>query len=118
MMMQLSREFVYVDEFDSRTKKLGFTSADYYNMEQILLLEPKKGAVMPYTNGLRKLRYSPTHSNAGKSGGCRIFYVDIESHHLIILVTLINKREADNLSDAECIYLGKFVSKLKELYIG
>lgn len=41
--MHLTREFVYVDEFDSSTKKVGFTSEDYYNVEQILLSEPKKG---------------------------------------------------------------------------
>ncbi|KGL45656.1 hypothetical protein BMT55_15430 [Listeria newyorkensis] len=115
--MHLTREFVYVDEFDSSTKKLGFTSEDYYNLEQILLSEPKKGVVLKDTNGLRKFRYSKIDAKGGKSGGFRIFYVDIESHHLILLITMINKREADNLTDAQRKQLGKFVSQLKELYL-
>lgn len=45
------------------------------------------------------------------------FYVDIESNHLILLITLINKREADNLTDAQRKQLGTFVSPLKELYL-
>ncbi|MBC1976426.1 addiction module toxin RelE [Listeria booriae] len=117
MKFELTREFIYVDEFDRSAQKHGFTSRDYFHIEQLLLSDPKKGTVLQFANGLRKLRYAPIHLKSGKSGGFRIFYVDIESYNIVVMITLINKREADNLTDEELRYLGKFVVQLKQLYM-
>ncbi|EUJ46546.1 hypothetical protein [Listeria riparia] len=117
MKFELTREFIYVDEFDRSAQKYGFTSRDYFHIEQLLLSDPKKGTVLQFANGLRKLRYAPIRFKSGKSGGFRIFYVDIESYNIVVMITLINKREADNLTDEELRYLGKFVVQLKQLYM-
>lgn len=114
--MELTREFVYLQQFGKRLKILKLIEQDEISIEKILLANPKIGDVVRGTNGLRKLRYSSVNSGSGKSGSFRIFYVDIESSNLIILITLISKGESDNLSSDERNNLQQKIKKLKRFY--
>jgi hypothetical protein len=56
--MELTREFVYLSEFEKRLKELKLSKQDEIGIEKMLLADPKIGDVIKGTNGLRKVRYT------------------------------------------------------------
>lgn len=76
-----------------------------------MLLDPKTGAVMKDTGGIRKMRFAFEHR--GKSGSVRIIYIDFEVYEKIYLLTAYPKNEKDNLSKAERNDLRELVKVLE-----
>ncbi|WP_411843740.1 hypothetical protein [Salinicoccus sp. HZC-1] len=72
------REFIYTNEFEKRMNQHKFSKIDERNLERDILNDPKVGAVIQGTGGLRKFRFSKEGANKGKSGSFRIFYLDLE----------------------------------------
>ena len=68
-------------------------------LEQELLANPKLGAVMQRTGGVRKMRFA--YENRGKSGSVRVIYVDFEVYEKIYFVDVYQKSEKDNLTEGE-----------------
>jgi hypothetical protein len=50
------------------------TDDDQRELENVLLAHPTAGSAMSGAGGLRKMRYAPRASGAGKSGGTRVCY--------------------------------------------
>ena len=50
----MTREFVELPLFRSKWKSLGLTDADLIRLQEQILLDPKTGAVMKETGGIRK----------------------------------------------------------------
>ena len=75
---------------------------------------PKIGAVIKGTDGLKKMRFAL--SNRGKSGSVRVCYVDLEEIEKTILITVYGKKEKDNLSLSERKSIRKLIIQLKEHY--
>ncbi len=71
---------------------------------------PSAGAIMPGTNGVRKLRWA--RSGGGKSGGFRVIYYFHNEKIPLYLLTLFGKNEKDNLSNEEKQILAKVVKEL------
>jgi hypothetical protein len=46
----------------------------FLRLQQLLMLNPAAGALIPGTGGLRKLRYSDERRGKGKRGGLRVIY--------------------------------------------
>ncbi|MCD7840954.1 MAG: type II toxin-antitoxin system RelE/ParE family toxin [Lachnospiraceae bacterium] len=78
----------------------------------MLLKNPKAGAVIPGTGGLRKLRIPVNDS--GKRGGGRVIYVDIEKKETIYLLQVYMKNEKEDLTIKERKLLRNMISILKE----
>jgi hypothetical protein len=57
---------------------------------------PTRGARIPGTGGLRKLRWSS--EGRGKRGGIRVIYFIIQARELILLLLLYPKNVQDDLS--------------------
>ena len=93
------RRFVITRVFDSLWKSLGLQDEDLRQLEQSLLQNPASGPVIRGTGGLRKLRWRKP--GTGKSGGIRVLYVDFPEHEILYLISIINKTEKENLSDAD-----------------
>lgn len=78
-------EFIMTRAFDRNWKRMGLTGEDLRLFQNMLLLNPWEGDVIPHLRGIRKIRFGlRTH---GKSGGIRVIYVNflIERHiHLLI----------------------------------
>lgn len=98
--MYMTREFVFMPEFDTRWKNLGFTDNEQKDVEAYLCEHPDAGPVIRGTGGLRKFRWSQ-HPGQGKSGGARILYVDFASYEQIYMITCFAKNKQVNISDAE-----------------
>ena len=92
-------------------KSLGLNDADLIRLQEEILLDPKTGAVMKETGGVRKMRFAFEHR--GKSGSIRVIYIDFEVYEKIYLLTAYPKNEKDNLSKSERNELRKLVEILE-----
>ena len=95
----MTRTFVELPIFRSRWKDMGLDDNDLKRLQEELLADPKVGAVMRGTGGVRKMRFA--FEQKGKSGSVRIIYVDFEVYEKIFLITAYPKNEKDNLTDSE-----------------
>lgn len=95
----LSRIFVELPSFAARWKALGLTDDDLLRLELDLLADPKLGAVIRGTGGIRKVRFA--FENRGKSGSVRVIYIDFEVYEKIFLLTAYAKADQDNLTKGE-----------------
>ena len=78
---------------------MGLNDDDLRRLKEELLSNPKVGAVMRGTGGVRKMRFA--FQKRGKSGSVRVIYVDFEVYEKIFLITAYTKNEKDNLTDSE-----------------
>lgn len=107
----MTRIFVELPLFRSKWKALGLNDDDLKRLQEEILLDPKTGAVMRNTGGIRKMRFA--FEDRGKSGSIRVIYIDFEVYEKIYLLTAYPKSEKDNLSKAERNELRKLVEVLE-----
>ena len=96
---ELSRIFVELPSFMARWKSLGLDDADLLRLEIELLNNPKVGAVLQGTGGVRKVRFA--FEDRGKSGSIRVIYIDFEIYEKIFLLTAYAKADQSNLTKQE-----------------
>lgn len=107
----MTRTFVELPIFQTRWKAMGLTDDDLKQLQEQLLADPRIGAVMRGTGGVRKMRF--TFEHRGKSGSIRVIYIDFEVYEKIYLITAYTKAEKDNLSDAEKNELKQLIKALE-----
>jgi mRNA-degrading endonuclease RelE of RelBE toxin-antitoxin system len=95
------------------TKNLkSYLSDEEFSALQIYLTEhPEAGAVIKGSGGARKVRWGA--KGRGKSGGVRVIYYWITSDEQILLLTVYDKSERDDLSAAELTAIGEAIRGLK-----
>ena len=108
----MTRTFVELPLFRSKWKALGLNDSDLQRLQEAILLDPKVGAVMKETGGVRKMRFAFEHR--GKSGSIRVIYIDFEVYEKIYLLTAYSKNEKDNLSKSERNELRELVKVLED----
>ena len=96
---EISRLFVELPSFLARWKALGLDDNDLRRLELELLANPKIGAVLQGTGGIRKVRFA--YENRGKSGSVRVIYIDFEVYEKIFLLTAYAKADQANLTKSE-----------------
>ena len=106
----MTREFVRLPNFEACWTKNGLSEEDLLELEIALCSDPKSGAVIQGTGGLRKLRWALP--GLGKRGSLRIVYVDFVVYEKIYLISAYTKNEKDNLSDAEKKTIKKMIQQL------
>lgn len=87
---------------------------DLVAMEQSILVDPHAGDLVPGTGGLRKIRLGQRQVRRGKSGGVRVYYLDLPHRAVTHLVAIFGKREKADLSAAERRAVAALVKHLKE----
>ena len=65
----------------------------------VIAANPAAGDLMPGTGGLRKLRFA--RHGGGKSGGYRTIHYYAGDDIPVFLITIINKREKENVTRTE-----------------
>ena len=108
----MTREFVIMPEFDRQWQKLGLDDDELRQLQETLLQNPKAGAVIRGTKGLRKIRIA--FEGKGKSGSGRVAYVDFTVHETIYLITAYPKNVKDNLTKAERNAIAKVIVRLEQ----
>lgn len=108
----MTREFVFMPEFEMQWKKLKFNDLDLRDVEVLLCNNPTAGPVMKGTGGLRKLRWAKP-GNKGKSGGCRILYVDFDAFEKIYMITCFAKNKQVNLDATQKQLVKGVINQIK-----
>ena len=104
-------EFIQSEVFTRRLDKLAKDNAAdvLMGIENDLIWNPEKGALIQGTGGVRKARVADPSRGKGKRGGFRYMYYYIEQDHQILLLMLFSKNEQDDLSRAQKQWLRKEV---------
>lgn len=108
----MKRLFVETERFRKEWINSGLDGDDFKNFQNFLLHRPDSGDVLVGCGGIRKIRWKK--AGMGKSGGVRIFYLDLTSYEVIYLLAVIEKSEGENLSKAERNILKSWADKIKE----
>lgn len=109
--VQMTREFVMLPEFDRQWKALGLTDKELKSLQEHLTINPDVAPIIKGTGGLRKLRIA--FNGFGKSGSARVCYVDFTIYEKIYLITVYSKKEKDNLSKDECNIIKELIKNLE-----
>lgn len=72
------------------------TDEEYRALQAALLLNPERGAVIPGSGGLRKLRWGV--DGRGKRGGVRLIYYYAPNGPLVLMLFLFAKNEQSDLT--------------------
>ncbi|PHS39837.1 MAG: hypothetical protein COB07_05410 [Sulfurovum sp.] len=81
------------------------TDDEYKVLQNALVTNPKSGAVIKGSGGLRKMRWKVKGS--GKSGGIRTIYYYQESESLLLMIYLYEKNKTENLTPKQIKMLRK-----------
>lgn len=103
-------EFIHLPSYRRAAEGL-LDEDDQRTIEQQLVVEPRAGAVMVGTGGVRKLRVAVR--GRGKSGGARLIYYYRESKGRIYLVFVYPKGRKDNLTPAERAAMKRLTAQLE-----
>jgi hypothetical protein len=106
----LTRTFVELSVFRSKVDALGGPPL-LKAIQEELLKGLEKGDLIKGAGGIRKLRVA--RAGGGKSGGYRVFYLDLPRMGTTYLMALLDKRESENISDHEKAILRAFAKAIK-----
>jgi hypothetical protein len=109
----MNRLFVYTAPFRASWKAMGLSDSDLLNLEQFLLDNPQRGAVIEGTGGARKLRIQ-LNDNKGKSGGSRVIYIDIFEKERLYLLFAYPKNVQENLTADQKRAISKMIELIKK----
>ncbi len=87
--------------------------ADYFRLQEYLLICPTAGDIIVGTAGCRKLRWRVSGRKGGKSGGMRVIYYYRTKHDQIIFLLAYDHRAVDDLSSRQKRQLANVVQHLK-----
>lgn len=93
-------EFIETSVF-SRQREALLSEDDYRAFQEMLIINPLEGDLIQGTGGCRKVRFSPSNSNKGKSGSIRTIYYFHNSEGRIWLFMAYPKSRKDSLSGEE-----------------
>jgi len=110
----MKRTFIHSSIFDSEWKMQKYSDMLLRDIQEELSKNPTCGDIIQSTNGIRKARFATPGS--GKSGGIRIFYLDVPEFEHTHLLHIIKKGEKENLLKDERNSLAKIVISIKQAY--
>lgn len=108
----MERTFIRLPSFEKAWKALGLGEEEYFDLEEMLLMNPKAGAVIEGSGGVRKVRFALP--GKGKSGSIRVIYVDIMVNDTIYMIYAYPKSAKENLTKAEIADFKKLVDLLRK----
>ena len=98
----LSSIMIFVESRGFSRRMGEFMDGDSYRaLQNQLIADPTKGAVIPGCGGLRKVRVEDVGRSRGTRGGARVIYLNIPVVGRIDLVAICGKDETDDLSAAQ-----------------
>jgi hypothetical protein len=94
----MKRVFVEADDFRSKLDSLNEPGLLQIIQNEIAK-NPDIGVLVQGTGGIRKIRFGA--KGKGKSGGIRVFYLDVPLKEKCYLLFLLQKSDAENISAEE-----------------
>lgn len=106
----MKRKFVEAKDFTEKIEEIGEKNL-LQTIQNSILKDTEIGVLIQGTGGLRKFRVGA--KGKGKSGGIRVFYLDIPTKEECYLLFILEKSESENISAQEKKELRNFVKLLK-----
>ncbi|HYH80871.1 MAG TPA: type II toxin-antitoxin system RelE/ParE family toxin [Longimicrobium sp.] len=103
-------EFVFLPSFERSAAGL-LSDADIRELELTLLENPREGAMIRDTGGVRKVRAAI--GGRGKSGSTRVVYLYVEVRQKIYLLFCYPKNEQANLTPEQSRRIRQLVASLQ-----
>jgi len=110
--MERLLHFVETSVFTKRIGKLANIET-LFALQNALLENPRRGAVIANTDGARKARISNPLEKRGKSGSFRYIYTYFEEVEVIYLLVFYSKNEKDDLTDTEEKAIKKLIGEIR-----
>jgi len=109
-------EFIEFPVFTARLQAIAKHRADdvLLEIQNDLLANPKRGAVVQGTAGVRKARAADPARSKGKRGDFRYLYYYVERDGQIFLLMVFSKDEQDDLTKGQKNILARLIRELKE----
>ena len=104
--------FISTFEFDKQWERMGLTDDDRSRLENEILDNPRIGAVIRGTGGLRKARFA--YKGKGKSGSARALYVDYVVFERVYLVTAYPKGAKEDITPSERAMFKKLIEQTEK----
>ncbi len=82
---------------------------EYAELQQVILLRPEAGTVIPGSGGLRKLRWAV--GQQGKRGGLRVIDYWVTADSIIYLLFLYRKNEQEDLTPDQLRVLRRLIKE-------
>lgn len=104
--------FIYLDEFRDDWNFICSEDVDersLWALEILIMSDPEGPPVVSGTGGLRKIRFAPTDTDKGKSGGIRVCYAYFAESHIVLMMMAYPKNRKDNLSAKEKVGIKKYL---------
>jgi hypothetical protein len=106
----MKRTFVEAVNFKKKVDRLDEKDL-LQTIQNDILKDPEIGVLVRGTGGLRKFRIGA--KGKGKSGGIRVFYLDIPTKEKCYLLFILEKSEIENISAEEKKELREVAKLLK-----
>jgi mRNA-degrading endonuclease RelE of RelBE toxin-antitoxin system len=105
--------FVDLPPFERQFPALGLDDDAHRVLEATIMADPKSAPVIKGSGGLRKLRFAGPGSNRGKRGSYRVFYVYFEEYGTVLLLAILEKSQAEDISREQLSQISAFISRIK-----
>ena len=93
--------FLHLDIFDDEWSDLGLGDDDLQELQSAILASPERYPIVRGTEGLRKIRFSPSREARGKRSAYRVGYVRFREFGFILLVTVWGKNDRSDLAASD-----------------
>jgi len=84
---------------------------DFRGLQNLLMLQPEAGDLIPGTGGLRKLRFADARRGKGKRSGLRVIYYWWDTESQFWLFTIFDKDEMADLTPLQRKALKEMIKK-------
>ena len=99
--------FIETSIFTKEVKRL-IRDDEYKQLQSVLLLRPKAGALIKGSGGLRKVRWKLR--GEGKRGGLRVIYY-FDPPDTVYMLLAYKKREQEDLTNKQLKFLSKLMKE-------
>ena len=108
----MKRTFILTSGFERSWERMGLGDEELQDLQNLLLLDPDAGDVIPGLAGARKVRI-PLEGR-GKSGGGRVIYVDVVVREQIYLLLAYPKNVQTDMGPDQKKIIRQLIETIKE----
>lgn len=108
----MKRMFILTSGFERSWERMGLGDEELQDLQNLLLLDPDAGDVIPGLAGARKVRISL--EGRGKSGGGRVIYVDVVVREQIYLLLAYPKNVQTDMNQDQKKIIRQLIETIKE----
>ncbi|BDU59858.1 hypothetical protein FLA4_02680 [Candidatus Rickettsia kotlanii] len=115
----MSKKLISVVELPEFQKfaKNNFNEKECFEIIHYIAANPDQGDIIKGTEGVRKLRFTLSSNNKGKSGRIRVIYFYYNENMSVFLITGFITSKTDNINHNSCNELKKLTEELVKLYV-